>query len=52
MLATVCKCGAKYKIPCLLLYGDQLFGREMTIWVSDEIKARFKELQRPANTGE
>ena len=51
VLATVCKCGAKYKIPCLLLYGDQLFGREMTIWVSDEIKARFKQLQRPVKPG-
>ena len=46
VIGTDCKCGPKYKIPCLLLYGDQLFGREMTIWVSDEIKARFKMLQK------
>ena len=46
VFATVCKCDAKIKIPCLELYADQLFGRELTIWVSEEIKARFQEIHR------
>ena len=44
VFATVCKCDAK--IPCLELYADQLFGRELTLWVSEEIKARFQEKEQ------
>ena len=46
VFATNCKCDDKDKILCLELYGDQLFGRELTIWVSEEIKARFQEIHR------
>ena len=46
VFTTACKCDEKKKIPCLELYGDQLFGRELTLWVSEEIKARFQELQK------
>ena len=46
VVASVCKCDAKNKILPLAMYGDQLFGRELTIWVPEEIKARFQELQK------
>ena len=46
VIASDCKCDAKNKIPSLALYGDQLFGRELTIWVSEEIKARFQEFEQ------
>ena len=39
------KCKCENPILSLELYADQLFGRSLTIWVSEEIKARFKELQ-------
>ena len=46
VIATVCKCDEKNKIICLELYGDQLFGRSRTIWVSEEIKAQFQEFEQ------
>ena len=46
VIASVCKCDEKTKIICLELYGDQLFGRSRTIWVSEEIKAQFQVFEQ------